>query len=90
MRLGGRDGAEVLAEHGRWMARLRDEAEVIEQRLRGLERRVNALEANVAELRGIYAKLDIAHAQFSDRIDRIHHRVDSLCELYRGRNRRNT
>lgn len=54
----------VLAEHGRWMTRLRDDVKVLEQRLRSLERRVSTLEDNVAELAKLYGRLDISLSKF--------------------------
>ena len=81
------DGVKVLAEHGRWIARLRDDAQVLEQRLRGLERRANTLEANVAELGRVYGKLDLALAQLSDQVLREARRFDSLSELTRKRSK---
>ena len=81
------DGAKVLAEHGRWIARLRDDARVLEQRLRGLERRVSTLEANVAELGRVYGKLDLALAQLSDQVLGAIQRFDSLSELTRKRSK---
>jgi uncharacterized coiled-coil protein SlyX len=74
----------VLAEHGRRIARFRDDARVLEQRLRGLERRVATLEANLAELTKLYGKLDLALAPLGDELVRLGSRVDALIELYGG------
>lgn len=54
------DKVKVLAEHGRWIARLRDDVKVLEQRLHALERRVSTVEGNLAELAKLYSRLDIA------------------------------
>ena len=54
------DGAAILAEHGRWLSRLRDDVKVIDQRLHALERRVLTIEGNLAELAKLYGRLDIA------------------------------
>jgi len=81
---GEEDGKVVLAEHGRWIASLRDDARVLEQRLRGLERRVATLEANLAELTKLYGKLDLALGALSDELARLGSRVDALIGLYRG------
>ncbi len=78
------DGRVVLAEYGRWIASLRDDARVLEQRLRGLERRVATLEANLAELTKLYGKLDLAMAPLGDELARLASRVDALIGLYRG------
>lgn len=53
------DGAAILAEHGRWMAKLRDDVKVLDQRLLALERRLSTVEGNLAELAKIYGRLDI-------------------------------
>ena len=78
------DGKVVLAEHGRWITSLRDDARVLEQRLRGLERRVATLEANLAELTKLCGKLDLALGPLSDKLARLGSRVDALIGLYRG------
>lgn len=81
---GEEDGKVVLAEHGRWIASLRNDARVLEQRLRSLERRVATLEENLAELTKLYGKLDLALAPLSDELTRLGSRVDALVGLYRG------
>lgn len=48
MALRNSDREALLAEHGRWIARLRDDLALLEQRLRSLERRVSRLEAGVS------------------------------------------
>jgi uncharacterized coiled-coil protein SlyX len=50
----------VLAEHGRWIARMREDVRVMNQRLRGLERRLSTTEENLTELTKLYSKLDRA------------------------------
>jgi len=82
---GEKDGKVVLAEHGRWIASLRDDARMLEQRLRGLERRVATLEANLTELTKLYGKLDLSQAQLGDELTRLTSRVDVLIgQLHRG------
>ena len=54
------DDAAVLAEHGRWVVRLRDDVKMLDQRLRSIERRVRTVEDNLANLAKDYGKLDIA------------------------------
>jgi len=81
---GKEDGKVVLAEHGRWIASLRDDARVLEQRLRSLERRVAILEANLAELTKLYGKLDLALRPISDELARLDSRVNALTGLYKG------
>jgi len=82
---GDKDGKVVLAEHGRWIASLRDDARMLEQRLRGLERRVATLEANLTELTKLYGKLDLSQAQLGDELARLASRVDVLIgQLHRS------
>ena len=81
---GEEDGKVVLAEHGRWIANLRDDSRVLEQRLRGLERRVATLEANLSELRKLYGRLDLALGPLGDELARLGSRVDSLIGFHRG------
>ena len=82
---GEKDGKVVLAEHGRWIASLRDDARMLEQRLRGLERRVATLETNLTELTKLYGKLDLSLAQLGDELARLASRVDVLIgQLHRG------
>ena len=54
------DAAAILAEHGRWVARLRDDVKVLDQRLHSLEQRVSVVEHNLAELAKVYGRLDIS------------------------------
>ena len=70
-----RDEAAVLAEYGRWVARLRDDVKVLDQRLRGLERRVSTMETNLAELAKLYGKLDLALSRTDDELKRCTRRL---------------
>ena len=81
---GEEDGKLVLAEHGQWIATLRDDARVLEQRLRSLERRLATLESNLAELTKLYGKLDLALGPISDELARLDSRVNALTGLYKG------
>ncbi len=49
----------VLAEHGRWLGKLRDGLYSNEQRLRALEHRVSMLEGHLVELLELWRKLDL-------------------------------
>lgn len=64
------DETTVLAEHGRWVARLRDDTKVLDQRLHSLERRVSIIEANLTELAKLYGKLDLALFRIDDELKR--------------------
>ncbi|MDI6883761.1 MAG: hypothetical protein QMD00_01265 [Hadesarchaea archaeon] len=71
MRFGKRSGeTTVFAEHGRWIARLRDDVKVLDQRLHSLERRVSTIEANLAELAKLYGKLDLVLSKIDDELKR--------------------
>lgn len=72
------DEEAVLAEHGRWIAILRDDARLFEQRLRSLELRISTLEVNIAELAKLYNKLDLTLALLSDELARLTSRVDAI------------
>ncbi len=54
------DAAVIMAEHGRWVARLRGDVQILDQRLRSLESRVSAAESNLSDLAKDYGRLDIA------------------------------
>ncbi|MCS7132088.1 MAG: hypothetical protein NZ934_05130 [Hadesarchaea archaeon] len=49
----------VLAEHGRWIGKLRDATYSNEQRLCTLERRISMFEGHLVELIELWKKLDI-------------------------------
>jgi len=61
----------VLAEHGRWVARLRDSARVADQRLRVLERRISAMEVQLADLTRNQNRFDIEITSIGDRLARL-------------------
>lgn len=65
------DETTVLVEHGRWIARLRNDANVLDQRLHSLERRVSTIEANLAELAKLYGKLDLVFSRIDDELKRL-------------------
>jgi len=54
------DEVKILAGHGRWIACLRDDFKVLDQRLHALELRVSTVEFNLTELAKLYSRLDIA------------------------------
>lgn len=62
------DNSAVLAEHGRWIASLREDTRVMNQRLRGLERRVSTIEGNLANLMGLFIKLDASVSRLEDEL----------------------
>lgn len=79
----GRDEKHLLAEHGRWLARLRDAARSIEQRLLALERRVTVLEGQLVESTKRSNALDLEIARVDDELVRLSGRVEVF--LRRGK-----
>jgi len=73
-----RDEERVLAEHGRWLAKLRDTARSIEQRLLTLERRVAVLETQLVESTRRSNALDLQFAGVGDELVRLGGKVDLL------------
>jgi uncharacterized coiled-coil protein SlyX len=75
---------KVLAEHGWWIARLRDDARVLEQRLCSIEHRMLTLEKSIAKLTKIYCKLDLALASLGDELVRLNSKTRAFFEQTRG------
>jgi uncharacterized coiled-coil protein SlyX len=75
------DEEAILAEHGRWVAKLRDTSRLLEQRMVILERRVSALEGHMAELAKMYCKIDAQTSCIDDRITRLMSKIDFLNKL---------
>jgi uncharacterized coiled-coil protein SlyX len=72
------DGEVILAEHGRWVAKLRDASRLIEQRMTILERRVSALEGHVVELSKLYCKIDAKTSHIDDQFTKLISKIDFL------------
>jgi len=72
------DEEAILAEHGRWVAKLRDTSRLLEQRMVMLERRVSALEGHIAELTKMYCKIDAQTSCVGDQITRLASKIDFL------------
>ena len=72
------DEEAVLAEHGRWVAKLRDASRLLEQRMVMLERRVSALEEHMAELTKMYCKIDAQTSCVGDQITQLTSKIDFL------------
>jgi uncharacterized coiled-coil protein SlyX len=70
------DEEAILAEHGRWVAKLRDASRLLEQRMTTLERRVSALEGHVAELSKLYCKIDTKTSSIDDQVTRLASKAD--------------
>jgi uncharacterized coiled-coil protein SlyX len=75
------DEEAILAEHGRWVAKLRDASRLLEQRMAMLERRVSALEGHVAELSKLYCKIDARTICLDDQITQLISKIDFLNRL---------
>lgn len=75
-----RDQGPVLAEHGRWIAQLRDDGRIGKQRLKTLELRVSALESHLAELTKICNKLDVQILSVSDWLLKLNSKIDAPAE----------
>ncbi len=72
------DEEAALAEHGRWVAKLRDTSRLLEQRMVMLERRVSALEGHMAELTKMYCKIDAQTSCVADQITQLTSKIDFL------------
>jgi len=68
----------ILAEHGRWIGKLRDASRLLEQRMTILERRVSALEGHVAELSKLYCKIDGQTSHADDQITQLKSKIDFI------------
>ncbi len=62
------DNSAILAEHGRWIASLREDTRVLNQRLRGLERRISTIEGNISNLVKLFTKLDLAMSRLENEL----------------------
>jgi len=72
------DEEAILAEHGGWVAKLRDATRLLEQRMTMLERRISALEGHVAEISKLYCKIDVQISCISDQLTQFASKVDFL------------
>ncbi len=72
------DEEAVLAEHGRWVAKLRDASRLLEQRMAMLERRVSALEGHMVGLTKMYCKIDAQTSCVGDQITQLTSKIDFL------------
>jgi uncharacterized coiled-coil protein SlyX len=78
----------ILAEHGRWVAKLRDASRLLEQRMTTLERRVSALEGQAAELSKLYCKIDVQTGYADDQITQLMSKIDFLNKLITKKSRK--
>ena len=75
-----KDEEVVLAEHGKWIAKVRDLTRLTEQRVGMLERRVSTLEGHFAELAKFNYKFEPQLGSALDELARLSSKVDSLIE----------
>lgn len=73
-----RSNEKILAEHGKWIARLRDDARVLEQRLYSLERRTSIFEVNLAELAKSQGKLKLDLTSLEDKLARLDSKFEAF------------
>jgi uncharacterized coiled-coil protein SlyX len=74
------DERAILAEHGRWISRLRDASHLVDQRLTMLERRVSTLERHLAELAKMGYGLEVKLASSINRLVELSSKVDDVFE----------
>lgn len=68
---GRRDRELILAEHGRLIANLSSDVQVLEQNLRSFGRRLSMLEASVVELTKLHDRLDVGMALLNDEVRKL-------------------
>lgn len=70
----------ILAEYGRWIARLRDATRAFDQRLNALERRMSVLEGHISELARMNRKLDAQLTSAADQLSMLSSRFGVLAK----------
>jgi len=74
------NGRAILAEQGKWVARLRDAARMFDQRLTALEHRMSVLEEHLSELTRTNRKLDVRLTSATDQLSMLSSRLEVLTE----------
>jgi len=74
------NGRAILAEQGKWVARLRDAARLFDQRLTTLEHRMSVLEEHLSELTRTNRKLDVRLTSAADQLSMLSSRLEVLTE----------
>jgi len=74
------NGQAILAEQGKWVARLRDAIRLFDQRLIVLERRMSVLEEHLSELTRANRKLDVRLTSAADQLSMLNSRLGALTE----------
>jgi len=74
------NGRAILAEQGKWVARLRDAARLFDQRLTALEHRMSVLEEHLSELTRTNRKLDVRLTSAADQLSMLSSRLEVLAE----------
>jgi len=70
----------IFAEHGKWIARLRDATRLFDQRLSTLERRMSVFEEHISELVKMNRKLDARLTSATDQLSVLNSRLEVLAE----------
>lgn len=70
----------ILAEYGRWIARLRDATRTFDQRLTALEHRMSVLEGHLSELAKMNRKLDAQLTSAADQLSMLSSRFEVLAK----------
>ena len=74
------NGQAILAEQGKWVARLRDAARLLDQRLIALEHRMSVLEEHLSELTKANRKRDVRLTSVTDQLRVLILRFEFLAE----------
>jgi uncharacterized coiled-coil protein SlyX len=74
------NGRAILAEQGKWVARLRDAARLFDQRLAALEHRISVIEEHLSELTKANHKLDVRLTFVADQLSILSSRLEVLAE----------
>jgi len=74
------NGRAILAEQGKWVARLRDAVRLFNQRLTTLEHRMSVLEEHLSELTRTNRKLDARLTSATDQLSMLNSRLEVLTE----------
>ncbi|KUO39583.1 MAG: hypothetical protein AVW06_03550 [Hadesarchaea archaeon DG-33-1] len=70
----------ILAEHGRWIERLRYATRTFDQRLTALEHRMSVLEGHLSELVKVNRKLDAQLTSAADQLSMLSSRFEVLAK----------
>ena len=72
------NGRAILAEQGKWVARLRDAARLLDQRLTALEHRMSVLEEHLSDIANSNRKLDVRLTSVNDKLSVLSSKIEVL------------